>query len=75
MSHFFHSPPPLKSVFSVFMSALLWLHTTTMHAQNPAFASTRTAKKMAVEITVKGRVTDATTKEGLVGCSVVLKGT
>ncbi|GAB3342772.1 TonB-dependent receptor [Larkinella ripae] len=33
------------------------------------------AEKPAADITVSGRVTDATTNEALAGCSVVLKGT
>ncbi|WP_298356145.1 TonB-dependent receptor [Runella sp.] len=61
MRHFSCSPP-LKLIFSVFLFTILWVTAPNVYS--------RTA-----EITIKGRVTDASTKEALVGANVVLKGT
>ncbi|MBA4851065.1 TonB-dependent receptor [Emticicia sp. BO119] len=52
-----------------------------VYAQKAIFASVKDSRSTSnvdskiVELTVKGRVTDAGTGEALVGCSVVLKGT
>jgi TonB-linked SusC/RagA family outer membrane protein len=67
--------PPLKLIFSVFLFTALWVSSPGVYAQGRAFASARTARPATVDITVKGRVTDAATKEALVGANVVLKGT
>lgn len=53
-----HYPPPLKAICILVAFTLIQLNSLT------AFAQT----------TIKGKVTDATTNEALVGCSVLLKG-
>ena len=75
MKHISYSPPPLKFIFSTFLIMALWVGHLRGYAQNDAFASAQTKSAKAADITVRGRVTDAATKEPLVGCSVVLKGT
>lgn len=62
--------PPLKFIFSAFLLTVLGLAVPNLYAKSP----NKTAHA-AIEVTIKGRVTDATTKEPLVGCSVVIKGT
>ncbi|WP_259014245.1 SusC/RagA family TonB-linked outer membrane protein [Emticicia fluvialis] len=79
MKHLSASPPLLKLMLGVFLFATACL--PSVYGQTPLFASAKNAHGTSpidgkiVQITVKGRVTDATTGEPLVGASVTLKGT
>lgn len=79
MKHLSTSPPPLKFLLGVFLFAAMCM--PQVYAQKAVFASVKDSRSASsvdskiVDITVKGRVTDATTGEALVGCSVILKGT
>lgn len=69
MQHFFDSPP-LKLLFCILMLGCMGLFSTNVQANMPV-----AAPRSVADITVKGRVMDADTKEPLVGCNVVVKGT
>jgi iron complex outermembrane receptor protein len=79
MKHLSTSPPPLKFLLGVFLFAAMCM--PQVYAQKAVFVSVKDSRSASsvdskiVDITVKGRVTDATTGEALVGCSVILKGT
>lgn len=77
MMFFYSSPWPHK--WSALVYILLIFSSLSVTAASPVLRTTepgylRIIKPLA-EITVSGRVTDATTNEALAGCNVVLKGT
>ncbi|RFS18377.1 TonB-dependent receptor [Emticicia sp. C21] len=79
MKHLSTSPPPLKYLLGVILFAAVCM--PQVYAQKAIFASVKDSRSVSnvdskiVELTVKGKVTDAGTGEPLVGCSVILKGT
>jgi len=79
MKHLSTSPPPLKFLLGVILFAVMCI--PQVHAQKAVFASVKDSRSASnvdskiVDITVKGRVTDETTGEPLIGASVVVKGT
>ncbi|WP_460953280.1 SusC/RagA family TonB-linked outer membrane protein [Spirosoma litoris] len=78
MKTFYSSPPTLRRNWSVLFCLLLAFHSLAVLANNTLSANPKTSvfkdDKSKAEITVSGRVTDATTNEALAGCTVVLKG-
>ncbi|NEU66383.1 SusC/RagA family TonB-linked outer membrane protein [Spirosoma agri] len=72
----FYVSPPLTRKWSVLCCFLLATGLLNAEGKTPA-ASTHYAvsEKPSAEITISGRITDATTNEALAGCNVVLKGT
>ncbi|WP_337042487.1 SusC/RagA family TonB-linked outer membrane protein [Emticicia sp. 17c] len=79
MKHLATSPPPLRLILGVFLFAAVCM--PRVYGQKAVFASAKSTTSVShdagkiVDITVTGRVTDASTNEPLVGCSVILKGT
>ena len=75
----FYLSPPLARRWSVLCCFLLAISSLT--ATGEAFSTTSpqtryvSNDKPVADITISGRVTDATTNEALAGCSVLLKGT
>ena len=79
MKHLSTSPPPLRFLLGVILFAAMCI--PQVYAQKAVFASVKDSRSTSnvdskiVDITVKGRVTDETTGEPLIGASVVVKGT
>lgn len=74
MKHLYSSAPPFKIIIGVLLLAILWGN--SQQAKGELLASARTSlPPKVVDITIKGRVLDATTNEPLVGCSIAIKGT
>lgn len=76
---FFYSSPPLPHKWGVLLYFLLTVSSLSAVGKNPWLVITKLSYSRSagppVEMTVSGRVTDATTNEALAGCNVVLKGT
>lgn len=76
MKHLSYPSPLWRFCGGILVWILLLGLLPQAYAQNTDLASARDPKhKKTVESTVTGRVTDATTQESLVGCSVLIKGT
>lgn len=79
MKHLSTSPPPLRFLLGVILFAAVCI--PQVYAQKAVFASVKDSRSTSnvdskiVDISVKGRVTDETTGEPLIGASVVVKGT
>lgn len=73
MQHFYPSSPPLIHKWACLL--LLAIGSVAMAGPGTVSTATPTTQNPAADITVSGRVTDATTNEALAGCSVVVKGT
>ena len=74
MKHMYSSTPPIKIIIGVLLLASLWGNSQQVKAEIVSSARTWLPPKV-VDITIKGRVSDATTNEPLVGCSIAIKGT
>ena len=69
-------PPPLRIIGGLLLGLVLLASSSSAFAQDMARATNRSdADAATIESTITGRVTDATTQEPLVGCSVLIKGT
>ncbi|UFH55843.1 TonB-dependent receptor [Spirosoma sp. KNUC1025] len=71
--------PPFPRKWHVLLCTLIAVTGLAAQGKKPLSATTKKAysetDKPAAEVTISGRVTDATTNEALAGCSVLLKGT
>ncbi len=65
MVFFYLFPPPFVRKWSLMLGLFLAINSLAVAEKN----------RLLADLTVSGRVTDATTNEGLAGASVVLKGT
>lgn len=73
MKHLYSSAPPIKAIIGILLFAMLWGNSQQAKAELLSSAPTSLPTKV-VDITVKGRVSDATTNEPLIGCSIAIKG-
>lgn len=78
MTFFYPSPPPCTYRWRFLCFLLLTVSSLSVYGTNSLTSALpvvhRSDEKPAADITISGRVTDATTNEALAGCSVVLKG-
>ena len=65
MAFFYSFSPPFTRKWNLMFCLFLVFNSLAFAGENPSLA----------DVTVNGRITDATTNEGLAGASVVLKGT
>ncbi len=79
MTFFYSSPPPFSRKWSVLLCLFLAVTSLSVAGKTLSLVTTKNSfypgEKPVADVTISGRVTDATTNEALAGCNVVLKGT